>query len=181
MASIERKTTIASSKADTRKQTVKLNKENPPMSRCPPLSVCSRSHKFHSMVVVAPLRVSPLVSISISVFISLLCAWVLPQEFTRPPLIPLSIPARNHHPILPLSRLLTPHWSPYRVLCGVGQVSPILLVFARCCLLSSACLASTVWLPLLCTVYIGPSRWLPRWYIAGGLFEVSESERFPVA
>ena len=36
MAGIERKTTITSSKADTRKQTVKLNKGNPPLSRHPP-------------------------------------------------------------------------------------------------------------------------------------------------
>ena len=84
MAGIERKTTITSSKADTRKQTVKLNKGNPPLSRRPPLSVCSRSHKFHSVVVVAPsqgpLRWCP--SRYPSSF-SWPYAWALPLEFTR--------------------------------------------------------------------------------------------------
>ena len=86
MAGIERKTTITSGKADTRKQTVKLNKENPPLSRCPPLSVCSRLRTFHSIDVVAPSqrprRWCP------SRYKSSFywpCAWVLPLEFTRPP------------------------------------------------------------------------------------------------
>ena len=59
------KTTKTSSKADTRKQTVKLNKENPPLSRCPPLSVRSRSHTFHSICGGPLSGASPLVSISI--------------------------------------------------------------------------------------------------------------------